>query len=255
MSRATRRGGAATGIRAAGIRAAGIGLAGVGVANAVPAISSARGLRVALAPALSGVGRRGQLAFTFDDGPDPVSTPLFLELLADRGIRATFFLLGFMVRRSPGLAAEIATAGHEIGVHGDAHRNLLFRDPVSTMADIRRGRDVIADAAGIEPRWYRPPYGILTSSAAIGAKRAGLRPVLWTTWGWDWSARSTPDSVGRTVRRHLGDAGTVLLHDADCTSAPGAWRSTLGALPGLLDDCQSRGWRPVTLSEHLEGPA
>jgi hypothetical protein len=78
-----------------------------------------------------------------------------------------------------------------------------------------------------------------------------MRPVLWTTWGWDWSARATPESVGRTVRRHLADAGTVLLHDADCTSAPGSWRSTLGALPGLLDDCEQHGWKPVTLSEHL----
>lgn len=245
MSRLTRRG------LAAGVA----GVAGVAVANAVPAVSSARGLRVALAPGLSGIGRRGQLAFTFDDGPDPASTPLFLELLADRGVRATFFLLGFMVRRSPGLAAEIVAAGHEVGVHGDEHRNLLFRDPVSTMADISRGRDVVAQSAGVEPRWYRPPYGILTTSAALAAKRAGLRPVLWTTWGWDWSARSTPQTVRRTVRRHLADAGTVLLHDADCTSAPGSWRSTLGALPGLLDDCQAHGWRPVTLSEHLGGDA
>jgi len=231
-----------------------MGLAGVAVANALPTISSARGLRVTLAPGLSGVGRSGQIAFTFDDGPDPVSTPLFLQLLADRGIRATFFLLGFMVRRSPGLAAEIVAAGHEIAVHGDLHRNLLLRDPVSTIADISRGRDLIADAAGVEPRWYRPPYGILTASAAIAATRLGLRPVLWTTWGWDWSARSTPESVRRTVRRHLADRGTVLLHDADCTSAPGSWRSTLGALPDLLDDCQERGWRPVTLSEHLARP-
>lgn len=227
------------------------GLAGVAIANAVPAISSARGLRVTLAPGLSGIGTPGQVAFTFDDGPDPVSTPRFLELLAGRGVRATFFLLGFMVRRAPGLAAEIVAAGHEVGVHGDQHRNLLFRDPVSTVADISRAKDLIAAAAGTEPRWYRPPYGILTTSAAAAAARLGLRPVLWTTWGWDWSARATPESVRRTVHRHLADAGTVLLHDADCTSAPGAWRSTLGALPGLLDDCRARGWRPVTLSEHL----
>lgn len=233
-------------------RAVATGLAGAAVANALPAISSARALRVRVAAGLSGIGRPGQLAFTFDDGPDPVSTPLFLELLADRGVRATFFLLGFMVRRSPGLAAEIVAAGHEVGVHGDQHHNLLFRDPVSTVTDISRARDLIADASGVEPRWYRPPYGILTTSAAVAAARAGLRPVLWTAWGWDWSARATPESVRRTVRRHLADAGTVLLHDADCTSAPGAWRSTLGALPGLLDDCQERGWRPVTLSEHLQ---
>lgn len=232
--------------------------AGIGVVNALPAVSSARPLRAVAAPSLAGIGRTGQIAFTFDDGPDPVSTPLFLDLLAERGVRATFFLLGFMVRRSPGLVAEIAAAGHEVAVHGDQHRNLLFRDPVSTMADITRARDLIGDKTGVGPRWYRPPYGILTTSAALAAARLDMRPVLWTTWGWDWSARATPESVRHTVRRHLADAGTVLLHDADCTSAPQSWRSTLGALPGLLDDCEERGWAPVTLSEHLgphRGPA
>lgn len=235
-------------------RAALMAAAGIGLVNAAPAISSARPLRAALAPGLTGIGRTGQIAFTFDDGPDPVSTPRFLDLLAARGARATFFLLGFMVRRSPGLVGEIVAAGHEVAVHGDRHRNLLLRDPVSTVADITRARNLIAETAGTEPRWYRPPYGILTSSAAFAATTLGMQPVLWSTWGWDWSARATGRSVRRTVRRHLSDAGTVLLHDADCTSAPESWRSTLGALPGLLDDCQARGWRPVTLSEHLEHP-
>lgn len=229
--------------------------AGVGLANAVPAVTSARPLRAVLTPSLTGLGRSGQVAFTFDDGPDRVSTPLFLDLLAERGVRATFFLLGFMVRRAPGLAAEIAAAGHEIAVHGDQHRNLLFRDPVSTVADIARARDLIAETTGVTPRWYRPPYGILTTSAAVAAARLDLRPVLWTTWGWDWSARATPESVRATVRRHLADAGTVLLHDADCTSAPGSWRATLGALPGLFDDCEQHGWQPATLTEHLRPEA
>jgi peptidoglycan/xylan/chitin deacetylase (PgdA/CDA1 family) len=228
--------------------------AGVGVANALPAVSSAPAVRNVLTPQLAGIGRPGQVAFTFDDGPDPVSTPLFLDLLAERGVRATFFLLGFMVRRAPGLAAEIVAAGHQLGVHGDLHRNLLLRDPVSAMTDIRRAHDLIAETTGVRPGWYRPPYGILTAGACLAAARTGMQPVLWTAWGRDWSARATPESVRRVVRRKLVDTGTILLHDADCTSAPGAWRSTLGALPALLDDCQERGWRPVTLDDHLLPP-
>jgi peptidoglycan/xylan/chitin deacetylase (PgdA/CDA1 family) len=126
-------------------------------ANTFPAISSAGSLRAALAPTTTGIGRPGQVAFTFDDGPDPSSTPQFLDLLARRGVRATFFLLGFMVRRAPGLAADIAAAGHDIGVHGDLHRNLLFRDPVSTVADITAAHELIAETTGTRPRWYRPP--------------------------------------------------------------------------------------------------
>jgi peptidoglycan/xylan/chitin deacetylase (PgdA/CDA1 family) len=225
--------------------------AGLWATNALPAITSAGSLRAALAPTTTGIGRPGGVAFTFDDGPDPASTPRFLDLLSGQGVRATFFMLGFMVRRAPGLAAEIAAAGHEIGVHGDLHRNLLFRDPLSTVVDITAARDLIAETTGSLPRWYRPPYGILTTSAMLAATGLGMRPVLWSCWGRDWTARATPESVRRTVRRRLAGGGTVLLHDADCTSAPQSWRATLGALPALLDDCREHGWQPVTLGEHL----
>jgi peptidoglycan/xylan/chitin deacetylase (PgdA/CDA1 family) len=225
--------------------------AGLWAANALPAITSAGSLRAALVPTTTGIGRPGGVAFTFDDGPDPASTPRFLDLLSAHGVRATFFLLGFMIRRAPGLAAEIAAAGHDIGVHGDLHRNLLFRDPLSTTADITAARDLIAETTGSLPRWYRPPYGILTTSAVLAATGLGMRPVLWSCWGRDWTVRATPESVRRTVRRRLADGSTVLLHDADCTSAPQSWRATLGALPALLDDCREHGWQPVTLSRHL----
>src|SRR5690242_14885807 len=103
--------------RAAGLAAAGTGA--IALVHAAPVISSIRPLRVALSPALAGVGRPDQVAITFDDGPDPVSTPRFLDLLAARDIRATFFLLGFMIRRAPAsLVRDIVACGHEIGVHG-----------------------------------------------------------------------------------------------------------------------------------------
>ena len=66
---------------------------------------------------------------TFDDGPDPQSTPEFLAVLDELGWRATFFMLGDMVRRSPSIAREVAAAGHEVAVHGDLHRNMLWRTP------------------------------------------------------------------------------------------------------------------------------
>ena len=80
-----------------------------------------------------GSGVPGHVALTFDDGPDPASTPKFLEALDDLGWHATFFMLGDMARRSPGLAAEVAAAGHEVAVHGDRHRSQLRLTP-------RRGR-------------------------------------------------------------------------------------------------------------------
>ena len=88
---------------------------------------------------------------------------------------------------------------------------------------------------------FRPPYGVLTGGGVAAARAAGLQPLLRTSWGRDWAATATPQSVLQPVERGRLDGGTVLLHDSDCTSAPGAWRSAYGALPVLLDRCARRG--------------
>jgi peptidoglycan/xylan/chitin deacetylase (PgdA/CDA1 family) len=190
------------------------------------------------------------VALTFDDGPDPASTPAFLEELDRLGWRATFFMLGTMARRAPSLVAEVAAAGHEIAVHGDEHRNMLRRFPGAAAADIRRCRDTLAELGGAVPEWFRPPFGILSYGALRGAKRLGLSTVLWTTWGRDWRKEATPESVTDDVLRRYVAGGTVLLHDADGESYPGSWRSAHGALARLADVFAERELRVGTVGEH-----
>jgi len=219
-------------------------------AHAGPGITGFGPVRRRLFPALSGAGSPDHVALTFDDGPDPASTPRFAEVLAERGVRATFFLLGSMAARAPELAAELAAAGHEIGVHGWDHRHLPLRGPLSTWRDLRRSAELIGDVTGRRPAFFRPPYGVLTGPAIVAARRLGLTPVLWGTWGREWAPGATPDSVYATLTRHLAGGVTVLLHDSGCTSPPGSWQAGLGALPMLLDECARRGLRVGTLSEH-----
>ncbi|MGW3361165.1 polysaccharide deacetylase family protein [Streptomyces bungoensis] len=219
-------------------------------AHAAPVVSTFGPLRNRAMPRLSGRGRPDHVALTFDDGPDPLSTPFFLRLLDQRDVRATFFLLGNAAHRSPGVVREIVAAGHEIGVHGWRHRPLLLRGPRATYDDFARARDTIADITGTRPTLFRPPYGVMSAAAHVAARRLGLTPVLWTCWGEDWTARATPESVHRTVTADLDGGGTILLHDSDCTSAPGAWRSALGALPRILDTCEERGHEIGPLREH-----
>jgi peptidoglycan/xylan/chitin deacetylase (PgdA/CDA1 family) len=190
------------------------------------------------------------VALTFDDGPDPESTPSFLEALDRLGWRATFFMLGTRARQSPALVAEIAAAGHEVAAHGDEHRNMLRRTPRGAANDIRRCRDSLAEITGIEPTWFRPPFGILSYGALRGARRAGLDTVLWTTWGRDWRKEATPDTVLADVLRRYVGGGTVLLHDSDSESYPGSWHSALGALPMLGDELASRGLTVGPLRDH-----
>jgi peptidoglycan-N-acetylglucosamine deacetylase len=233
-------------------RAGWLGAAAGGLATAYagPGITGLGSVRRRFFAGLAGQGAPDHVALTFDDGPDPASTPQFLRLLADRGVRATFFMLGSMAERSPGLTAEIAAAGHEIGVHGFDHRYLPARGPRATYADLRRATNVLRDITGLRPVLFRPPYGVLSGPALVAAGSLGLTPLLWGCWGREWTRGSTAQSVFATLAKDLRGGVTVLLHDSGCTSPPGSWQAGLGALALLLDECERRGLRVGPVSEH-----
>jgi peptidoglycan/xylan/chitin deacetylase (PgdA/CDA1 family) len=226
-----------------------VAAAGLTLVHALPSVTALGPVRRLAFPRLSGQGAADHVALTFDDGPDPAWTPRFLELLDSRAVHATFFLLGSMVAKAPGLAADIVAAGHEVGVHGWDHPQLLLRSPAATKNDIARARDIIADATGLRPRLYRPPYGILTTAALVNARRLGLTPVLWTCWGQEWKRGATPQSVFSLLATGLAGGATVLLHDSDAIT-PGMPSIALGALPMLLDECAKRGLKVGTVAGH-----
>jgi peptidoglycan-N-acetylglucosamine deacetylase len=188
------------------------------------------------------------ISLTFDDGPHPKGTPAVLKLLDGAHARATFFLIGEQVVRNPGLAAEIEAAGHEVALHGFRHTLLLRRTPRELMTDLERAAAVIADATGVEPTLYRPPYGVFSSGGLAATKRR-WQPWLWSQWGRDWTARARPDGIARRATRTLRAGDVVLLHDADHYSAPGSWTNTLGALPRIIEAAYELGEPLVTLSD------
>jgi peptidoglycan-N-acetylglucosamine deacetylase len=230
--------------------AAGVSVAVLAVAQAGPGITGLGPVRLRAFRRLGGQGDPGHVALTFDDGPDPGSTPQFARLLAERGVRATFFMLGSMVAKAPGLAADLAAAGHEIGVHGWDHRYLPARTPWATRSDLTRAAELIANVTGTRPRLFRPPYGVLSGPALLTARELGLTPVLWGAWGREWTAGATPASVLRTLTGGLEGGVTVLLHDSGSMSSPRACQAALGAVPLLLDECDRRGLAVGPLTEH-----
>src|SRR5262249_39416351 len=159
-------------------------------------------------------------------------------------------MLGSMVVQAPGLAAEIAAAGHEVAVHGWAHQYTVLRGPRAVADDLARARDAITAASGAQPRFYRPPYGVLGAGALAAARRLGLTPLLWTCWGREWTPGATPRSGAATLGGSLPGGATVLLHDSDCTSPPGSAAAALGALPLLLEECAARGLVAGPVAEH-----
>jgi peptidoglycan/xylan/chitin deacetylase (PgdA/CDA1 family) len=192
------------------------------------------------------------VALTFDDGPDPAGTPAVLTALARLGWTATFFLLGEQVRRHPGIARSVLAAGHEIGVHGDQHRNHLGRRPGWVLRDLTRACADITAVTGVRPRWFRPPFGVLSAGSLRAAARLELTPVLWTAWGRDWEGIPAHRVLGH-LSRGLADGGTLLLHDSDCTSAPRSWQSAAAVLPLLARELDRRGLAVRPLRDHLAG--
>lgn len=191
----------------------------------------------------SGVG----WALSFDDGPHAQGTPAVLDILASRGVLATFFLVGEQVLRNPSIPAEILAAGHTIGLHCHRHRNLLRLTPWQVRDDLARAQAAIEEATGVSPMLYRPPYGVLNASALRLSRRAGRRTLLWTHSGRDWEKRATPESIAARVIDGVEEGSVLLLHDADDYSAPDSWRRTALALPRVLDALAQSGIEAAAL--------
>jgi peptidoglycan/xylan/chitin deacetylase (PgdA/CDA1 family) len=217
--------------------------------NVAPSLARVPSIRSRF-PRLNGDGDPGHVALTFDDGPDPASTPQFLACLERLQVSATFFLLGEMVREAPDLARELVERGHEVAVHGWDHRSLALRGPTSTRRQVEDGASIVAESTGQSPTLWRPPYGVLTTAGLLSARHAGLTPVLWGSWGRDWRTSATGASVAADVAAGFRPGGTVLLHDSSCTSAPGSWRSALAALPGLVHRWRDDGLTVGPLRDH-----
>jgi peptidoglycan/xylan/chitin deacetylase (PgdA/CDA1 family) len=179
---------------------------------------------------------------TFDDGPHPDGTPAVLEALGDA--KAVFFMVGEQVERYPSVAAEVAAAGHEIALHGFRHHNQMRVTPSRLADDLRRGAHAIGDATGIEPRLYRPPYGIFTP-VGLPLARRDHDVLLWSKWGRDWRKSTTPQAIASLATRELGRGDVILLHDADWYSARGSHTRTAAAIPLVLDALGRAGLQPT----------
>jgi peptidoglycan-N-acetylglucosamine deacetylase len=193
------------------------------------------------------IGRQ-RLALTFDDGPHPVTTRAVLELLAQRGHKATFFVLGQKALLFPDVVREIHEAGHTLGVHGHSHPWLYaLRAPSAVAEDIARAQAAVERAAGVRPHLFRPPIGRVSPRVAAGARRAGVITVAWTVRGLDGVSMTRPEDVIRRVSKKLRDGAIVLLHDA---AEEGDFEpASVQCLPRLLDEIERRGLITVGADE------
>ena len=188
-------------------------------------------------------------ALTFDDGPDPETTPRLLDLLARHGAKATFFLIGRRVARHPGLVARIASEGHAIGNHSWDHPALPRLSAAAITDQLRRTTAAISAAGAPRPRLMRPPYGDQSLASHLAARRLGLRVVAWSTVGADWSDDDGPTLAAR-VLEGLHPGAIVLLHDSLGSYREDRFRDRgpmLAAVEAVL--AARPDWRFVTVPE------
>jgi peptidoglycan/xylan/chitin deacetylase (PgdA/CDA1 family) len=154
-----------------------------------------------------------ELALTFDDGPDPTSTPAVLDVLDAHRARATFFVLGERAVAHPELITRMVRSGHEVALHGQDHARLTQVSTTAAVAQLRRARREVSALAGSPVSLFRPAYGALTAAQTAAARAIGLQVVLWSGWCRDWEDAAASDVAAQVVAAaHPG--GFLLLHDA-----------------------------------------
>jgi peptidoglycan/xylan/chitin deacetylase (PgdA/CDA1 family) len=218
--------------------------AALGVAGLLPR-SRAIGPNVARLPPAA--ARRGEVAVTFDDGPDPEVTPRVLDRLDEAGMAATFFLIGERAARHSALAREIVRRGHAVENHSHRHsKAFAFYGLARMRRDLEAAQAAIADAVGVAPVFFRAPFGIRSPLLDPALARCGLHYVSWTRRGFDTVARN-PARVLERLTRGAAAGDIFLLHDGIATHARASAAHALEVLPALGARLAALGLRSVTL--------
>jgi peptidoglycan-N-acetylglucosamine deacetylase len=219
---------------------AGLHLAITGLGVAIPA------LRLFGPFVCRGPAGLPQVALTFDDGPDPHSTPALLDLLREANVPAAFFCVGEKVDAHPEIAARAARERHLLANHTWRHSPFTnFYTTARLVDELGRTQEAVARAAGTRPAYFRPPVGLSNPPVFRAVRRLGLRAIGWTTRGLD-RGEAAPDRVVDRLLRGLRPGAILLLHDGGIPAG-----RLVATVRALLDALKARGFSVVRLDRLL----
>lgn len=179
------------------------------------------------------------VALTFDDGPDPLYTGFMLDVLKEKNVKATFFVLGENAKKNPDLLKRISMEGHEIGNHGYSHSYTTSQ----FIRELVRTDEVVFQSIQQHTLFYRPPGGIVSKSVVEEVKDTGRVLTLWSIDSNDWQ-NPGPTRIVRNVVKSSFPGAIILLHDG------GEKREqTIQALSTIIEQLSQQGYRFVTVSE------
>lgn len=186
---------------------------------------------------------RKVIAITFDDGPHPENTSRLLDMLKQRKIKATFYVVGNMVKYSPQLLQRMIAEGHEIGNHTVTHNTLSRMSDDALLKELRAAHDQIVAACGVAPVTMRPPGGaIKKDQKSLMLRELGYPTILWSVDPEDWK-RPGPAVVTSRLVNGASPGGILLVHDLH--------KPTVDAMPATFDQLLAMGYEFVTVSELL----
>ncbi len=179
------------------------------------------------------------VALTFDDGPREGTTDRLLDGLKQRGVKATFFLIGQQIEHNADLVTRMAEEGHQIGNHTWSHQRLDGATPDQAAQEVERTEAALESLLGGGEYWLRPPYGQVSAGTEAGF---GVPMVKWSVDPRDWESRNT-EKVTREILKYVEPNSIILLHDIYPTSVDAALR--------VVDRLQEEGYWFVTVEELL----
>lgn len=178
-----------------------------------------------------------EIALTFDDGPHPKWTPILLEGLKKRGIRATFFVIGESAEQYPQLIQQMEEDGHQIGNHTYSHIQLTRCPLPHALSEIQKTQEVIRLITRKTPKFIRPPFGSWNEALA---EQTSLTAVLWDVDPYDWKYQDCRQIVD-SIKAQTEDQSIILLHDVYETSVQAALE--------IADYYQKQGYRFCRVDE------
>lgn len=177
------------------------------------------------------------VALTFDDGPSAATTPRLLDILTEKDIPATFFMLGNMAKNNPDIVRRAERERHEVASHTMYHQNLVHISPSAVQADIDEVNSVFQSILGHTTSLTRPPYGNVDDTVR---SITGTPLILWSVDTLDWKNKNT-ESIVSTAMSEIHDGAIILMHDIYPTS--------VDAIPTLVDAVRAAGYEFATVSE------
>lgn len=185
------------------------------------------------------------LALTFDDGPDPINTPLLLDFLKKHQVKATFFVLGKYAEKYPSIIKRMAEEGHEIGNHSFSHPDFNRENRQAIQEQIKKTNQIILSLTGSKPRFFRPPGGYLSYEMVDLVKEEKMIIGYWSYIQdpKDWQGKKAEQIAGYIIN-HVKPGQIIILHDG----GPNGGETAL-AVDILVPALKKEGYSFVTLTE------